>query len=85
IPVTTLIAVLVVKATGIRVADEVTVGVAGGEALAVAGIDRKQAAERVHLTNDGDGSAGHEVSARHEPPTGHEQLTRRGRRRAEEG
>ncbi len=91
IPVTTLIAVLVVKATGIRRTEEVTVGVAGGEALAVAGIDRGQAAERAPLTNDGGGSPGQGPHPQHgrltqpELPPQPELSTRRGRRRAEEG
>jgi len=72
IPMTTLIAVLVVKATGIQRPADVTVGVAGGEALAVAGVDRADAARYVEPADDGGARV----------PEG-QPLTRRARRRAE--
>jgi uncharacterized membrane protein len=82
IPMTTLIAVLVVKATGIRRASDVTVGVAGGEALAAAGVDRADAARYVAPENDGGARVPGNSSAPGGDPSG-QPLTRRARRRAE--
>ncbi|EMY33257.1 hypothetical protein D477_015863 [Arthrobacter crystallopoietes BAB-32] len=97
IPATTLIAVLVVKATGIRRPEEVTVGVPGGEALAVAGADPSRAAHFVDSEHDGgarlagDGNDGGarvpvpDTGSVPQPEPAEQPLTRRARRRAESG
>jgi uncharacterized membrane protein len=84
IPMTTLIAVLVVKATGLRRPQEVTVGVAGGEALNASSTIAARPAAEYPDGNDGGVTVpvpgGGPVAAGN---PAEQPLTRRARRRAE--